>query len=56
MNGILDSEVLGDYDKCIRDMESIGGTGTGVMFPVCKEELKKCGVSEEEFLWLAKKK
>ncbi len=43
LNGILDSEVLGDYDKCIRDMESIGGTGTGVMFPVRKEELENLG-------------
>ncbi len=43
LDGILASDILGDYDKCIRDMESIGGTGTGVMFPIHETERSKHG-------------
>ena len=33
LDGDLPSDLLGDYDKCLRDMVSAGGTSAGVVFP-----------------------
>ena len=34
LEGILSSRCREDYDKCIRDMESVLGTACGVIFPI----------------------
>lgn len=34
LKGILESRLREDYDKCIRDMESVDGMAAGVVFPM----------------------
>lgn len=39
LDGKLDKALMGDYDKCIRDMVSVAGSSSGVVFPVSAEEV-----------------
>ncbi|MBP3809566.1 MAG: hypothetical protein ILA15_02440 [Clostridiales bacterium] len=41
LSGNLDSNLLGDYDKCIRDMVSVGAISSGVIFPMTESDSDK---------------
>ena len=41
LKGKLPRKLMGDYDKCNRDMVSINGNATSVIFPVKEKELKE---------------
>ncbi len=50
------SDVLPDYDKCIRDMVSIHAHATGVIFPVSPEKEESKGETESYESWKCKLK
>ncbi|MBR1597932.1 MAG: hypothetical protein IJ661_03340 [Lachnospiraceae bacterium] len=49
LKGKLLPKLREDYDKCIRDMESVNGTATGVVFPMKSEDLKDSPVYMHQF-------